>query len=37
MKLHLKKWDNVIKTKVVEGIGIGNPEFKNWALLVKWW
>ena len=36
-KLHLVKWEDVVKSKVAGGLGLCNLEFRNWALLAKWW
>lgn len=36
-KLHLVRWEDVVKPKVVGGLGMCNLEFKNWDLLAKWW
>ena len=36
-KLHLVKWEDVVKPKVTGVLGLCNLEFKNWALLAKWW
>lgn len=36
-KLHLMKWENVIKPIVAGGLGLGILEIKNWAVLLEWW
>lgn len=36
-RLHLMKWDDVIKPRYARGFGIGNLCLKSWALLAKWW
>lgn len=35
--MHLVKWEEVIKPKAVGSLGLSNLEFKNWAILAKWW
>lgn len=34
--IHPLKWDDVIKPRKDGGLGLGNLENKNWALLAKW-
>ena len=31
------KWSEVVKPKSCGGLGIGDLDLKNWALLAKWW
>ena len=36
-KMQLMNWKEVIKPKFARGLGSGNLELINWALLARWW
>lgn len=35
--MHLMKWGEALKSKVVGGLGLEKLNLKNWSLLEKWW
>lgn len=36
-KRHLMKWNIVILSKPMGGLGFGSLEIKSWVLFAKWW